>query len=802
MFVSSFNDPLSLFDPVIQSWFSRRVGEPTEVQRLAWPAIAAEDHVLVTAPTGSGKTLAAFLWAINQLLADQWEPGGVRVLYLSPLRALGNDIRRNLLGPLAELDQALEKAGRNPSLIRVMSRTGDTSPADRRRIQKDPPEILITTPESLNILLTSASGQRLLTGIRTVILDEVHAVVGSKRGVHLMSGVERLTDSSGEFQRIALSATVNPHDRVARWVGGYRIKQGAGGAIHHPRPVKTVVAESTKKYELDVALPLAESGASRDSESLWADLTIQLKRSVLRNRSTLIFGNSKRTVEKVARFLNEDEPIQLAYSHHGALSREIRAVVEERLKAGTLKAIVATNSLELGIDIGSIDEVAMIQPPATVASATQRLGRSGHGVGETSRGRLYPLHPHALLESAVLVRSVLDGELEPIRPVTNPLDVLAQILVSMTVKRRWRTDDLYDAVRASDAYRNLTRSHFDLVLQMLAGRYATTRLRPLRPLIAIDGVDDTVIARPGVERLVYMSGGTIPDRGYFNLRIESSGSPLGQLDEEFVWERSVGDTFTLGVQTWRVQAITHNDVFVSPADGRSAMAPFWRAEERDRSSFLSDRIGKFLERSMGRLDRDDFIEELVARHHLQPTAAAELRRLLSEQVASTGALPHRHQIVIEHTVPKSGRSGSRQMVLHTMWGGRVNRPLGYALAAAWTDVVGHRPDLVHGDDCLVITYPVDGAPEDVFDLVPPRRVGRSPPSDARGHRFLWRTIPRSRGPLSSPAAGGRSPQNSPLAQPSARQRVAGGDLGPRRLSSCSRGLAGVSARRIRARCSP
>ena len=720
--MASPTDPLRLFDPVIARWFKQTVGEPTEVQRLAWPVIAAGDHALVTAPTGSGKTLAAFLWALDRLLSRDWEGGGIRVLYVSPLRALGNDVRRNLLSPLADLQRLFAEADAPGPLVRVMSRTGDTSQAERRQIQKSPPEILITTPETLNIMVTSAGGQRLLGGLRTVILDEIHAVFGSKRGVLLMSAVERLVPLSGELQRIALSATVHPREMVARWVGGHVIEPSSSGSLLRPRPVTTVAAATPKTYDIGVSIPLADPGASRDPDSLWAELTRRLKRTVRGNRSTLIFGNSKRVVEKVARFLNEDEPSQVAYSHHGALSREIRAVVEERLKEGRLKAIVATNSLELGIDIGAIDEVAMVQPPPSVTSTVQRLGRSGHGVGETSRGRLYPLHGHALLESAVLVRAVLDGDLEPARPVTNPLDVLAQVVLSMTVRQRWTTDGLFDAVRACDAFRHLPRSQFDLVLQMLAGRYATTKLRSLRPLISIDGVDDTVTARPGAERLIYLSGGTIPDRGYFTLRVEGSGSPLGQLDEEFVWERSVGDTFTLGVQTWRVQRITHNDVFVSHADARSAMAPFWRAEERDRSSFLSERIGRFLEHALPRFEHDAFVDDLVREFHLEANAAAELRRLLAEQVAATGTLPHRHQVVVEHTVGAGNRAGHRQMVLHTVWGGRVNRPFGYALATAWKAAHGSRPEIIHEDDCLVITHPADQAPDDPFALVPPDRI--------------------------------------------------------------------------------
>jgi len=714
---SPLDESLRLFAPAIAGWFKERFGQPTDVQSQAWPRIAAGEHVLLTAPTGSGKTLAAFLWALDRLLTGEWEPGATRVLYVSPLKALGNDIQRNLTEPLADLAARFSSGGDKP-FIRVESRTGDTPQSARRRMQRSPPEILITTPETLNILLTSKSGRRLLTGLRCVILDEVHAVASGKRGVHLITAVERLTMLSGESQRIALSATVRPLERMARWVGGYTTSGAPADPDYRPRPVTIVASDAPKDYRLEVVLPSQESETEqREPDSFWTSFGSQLRTSITHNRSTLIFGNARRSVEKITRFINEAAPQRLAYSHHGSLSREIRTVVEQRLKDGELKAIVATSSLELGIDVGSIDEVVMVQTPATVASTLQRLGRSGHGVGETSRGRLMPLLSRDLLEAAVVAKCVLDGEIEELKPVAGPLDVLAQVLLSMVIADDWHNDELFATIRCSDPYHHLPRRHFDLVLQMLAGRYSNSRIRSLRPLVSIDAVDGTIRARPGVERLIYLSGGTIPDRGYYQLRIEGSGALLGELDEEFVWERSVGDTFTLGVQTWRVERITHNDVLVSPASARSAMAPFWRAEELDRSSFVSERMAELLEQLDGRLDDEDLPSQLGTSHHLQRTAGTALIRHLKQQHAATGCLPHRHRILIEHTSPPAGRGNHRQMVLHTMWGGRVNRPFATALAAAWETRYGARPEVVHSADCVVIVYPSTIEVDDPFALV-------------------------------------------------------------------------------------
>ncbi len=697
-------DALQIFHPLIRKWFAERMGEPTDVQRLAWPRIAAGKHVLVTAPTGSGKTLAAFLWALDRLLCAAWPGGQVRVLYVSPLKALNNDIRRNLLRPLEELRSCFEAAGEPMPEVRVLTRSGDTPAEERARMARRPPEILITTPESLNILLTSRRGRAMLGGLASVILDEIHAVVGSKRGTHLMTAVERLVRFSGEFQRVALSATVLPLERVAEWVGGFERRGEGEGAAYRRRPVEIIASHTPKRYQLEVGFAGEPAEpAAPGSDALWPWLVGEIRRPLARNRSTLIFANSRRLVEKVTRLVNEEEEGEVVYSHHGSLSREVRAVMEERLKNGELRGIVATNSLELGIDIGALDEVVLVQTPPALASAVQRIGRAGHAVGETSRGRFLPLYPRDLLAATVVARAVLEGEIEPVRPVEGALDVLAQVLVSMTVGETRPVDDLYADLRACDAYRNLSRRQFDLVLEMLAGRYAEVRVRELKPLVAIDRVDGTVRALPGAERVVYLSGGTIPDRGYYHLRVADSGALLGELDEEFVWERSVGDTFTLGVQTWRIERITHNDVMVRAAHARQAMAPFWRADERDRGFELSERIGLFLETTEGRLEDPTLRETLGTDHALKREAVDGLLRYLSAQKAATGVLPHRHRLVAEHVADPQGKGERVQTILHTFWGGRVNRPFAMALQAAWRRKHGMPLEVIHDDDCVVIT---------------------------------------------------------------------------------------------------
>ena len=717
--------PLGAFHPLIRRWFAERVGSPTEVQSRAWPAIAAGEHVLVTAPTGSGKTLAAFLWAIDRLVRGEWEPGRVRVLYVSPLRALNNDIQRNLIQPLSELEALFLTAGEPWPGIRTATRSGDTSPEERRRMLRRPPEILITTPESLNILLTSRSGQGLLEGLTTVILDEVHAVVGTKRGTHLITAVERAARLAGGLQRIALSATVRPLERVAAWVGGYRREGGPGSAAWTPRPVSPIDAGGRKAYELRVqyaAGRASEPGAGE--ESFWEALADRLAERVAANRATLVFANDRRKVELLARLINRDGRDSRVYSHHGSLSREIREVVEARLKTGELDGIVATNSLELGIDVGAIDEVVLVQTPPSVSSAVQRVGRAGHGVGQTSRGRLYATHPRDLLQAAVVVRALLDGEIEPLAPPAAPLDVLAQVILSMTALEPWPVDELYDELRCSAAYHELPRERFDLVIEMLAGKYAGARVPTLRPRLSLDRVDGTVRARPGTARLLYAAGGTIPDRGLYSLRHAETGAKLGTLDEEFVWERTVSETFLLGVQAWRIRSITHNDVLVVPGRAVDAMAPFWRAERRLGSSWMAERMGDFLERADARLEEEGFADELVERHCLEAHTAEQLVAFLAAQKRATGvSLPHRHHLVVERVTDPQGRGGAHPMILlHTTWGGRVNRPFSLALAAAWEDRHGRSPRVDHDDDCVMLELPVGGSADELLELVGPDDV--------------------------------------------------------------------------------
>lgn len=713
---------LTAFHPLLASWFTQRLGAPTDIQARAWPQIIEGSHALITAPTGSGKTLTAFLWAVNQLVTGAWSTGQTRVLYVSPLKALNNDIRQNLIQPLAEIKEYFQNAGVPFPAISIMTRSGDTPAEERRLMVRRPPEILITTPESLNILISSHSGRNLFHGIATVILDEIHAVIGTKRGTHLITAIERLTRLSGEFQRLALSATVKPLDTVADFIGGY-IQRGDHKSGHYQkRAVEIIRGTGQKRLAIEVCFP-PDAREHLVDASWWPALIDSFRAIIKANRSTLLFTNSRRTAEKVTRLINEGEPADLAYAHHGSLSREIRLAVEERLKKGELRAIVATSSLELGIDIGALDQVVLIETPPSVSSAVQRIGRSGHKVSGTSRGLLYPTHGHDFLTAAVIAKSVTDQDIEAVLPVDGPLDVLAQVILSMTGVEKWDVDDLFGFLRSAYPYRDLSRRQFDLVLSMLEGRYADTRLRELKPRISHDRIDNTAQGKEGILRLVYLSGGTIADRGYYDLRLQESHAKIGELDEEFVWERRIGDTFTLGAQVWRIQKITHNDVEVVPSEGKPGIFPFWHAEDQNREFHFSEKILTFLEAYNERLADQSLPEELIREYFLDAVAADELISYLQRQRDATGAdLPHRHNLLIEHFADPLNTSGAKQVILHTLWGGKVNRPFGLALQAAWAEKFKVHLEIFENNDCLLLLLPNDFSAGEIFTLVTPENL--------------------------------------------------------------------------------
>ncbi|MHB1000729.1 MAG: DEAD/DEAH box helicase [Armatimonadota bacterium] len=711
---------LSLFHPLVEKWFREQVGTPTDVQSAAWEKIASGKHVLVTAPTGSGKTLTAFLWALNQLASGDIQTGRCSILYISPLKALNNDIQRNLLTPLSQLKRVFEENGEEFPNIRVMTRSGDTPNDERRRMQRKPPEILITTPESLNLLLSSQGGMGMLDKIQCVILDEIHAVIDSKRGSHLISAVERLVPLSGEFQRISLSATVRPLELVAEFVGGYKLLDGER---YEPREVEIVRSDARKTYDVRVHFPEAmidETG----SMSTWPPIINACKETLQQNRSTLIFTNGRRLAETITWKINAGEDELLAYAHHGSLSKDVRREVEEKLKAGRLKAIVATNSLEMGIDIGSLDEVVLIQSPFSISSAIQRIGRAGHRVGEVSRGTFLPTHPHDLLNSAVLAKNILSQNIEDVHAIRCPLDVLSQVLISMTGMETWDIDELFAEIRRSFTFHNLTREQFDLVLNMLAGRYSDTRIRGLRARVSIDRLDNNVAARPGALQDLYLAGGTIPDRGYYHLRHLETGAVIGELDEEYIWEAALGQMMTFGTQSWRIERITHNDVFVSSVKEKSArQAPFWKAEEINRDFHLSEEIGLFLEYANDRLDDPEFITYLCKEHCLPEDSAMILASYLKRQKDSCRTdLPHRHHIVIEHVTAGLEGCPSNQIIIHTGWGGRVNRPFSMALGAAWDEQFGTDIEIFPSDDAIYIQMPDDVSGDELLSLVTSARL--------------------------------------------------------------------------------
>jgi len=681
-------DPLSSFSDGTRAWFERAFEAPTPAQALAWPAIAHGGNVLVQAPTGSGKTLAAFLSAIDRLSTRPGE--GLRVLYVSPLKALNYDIERNLRGPLAGLE----------SQLRVGVRTGDTPAKERRELVKTPPDILITTPESLFLLLTSAARET-LRGVETLILDEVHALAGTKRGAHLALSVERLARLTREpFQRIGLSATQRPLEEIGRFVSG-------------GRPIELVDAGTRKPLDLQVVVPLEDMREPEEQQSIWPSIYPELLKLVEEHRSTIVFVNNRRLAERLALRLNELAEKEIARAHHGSLAREQRQLVEEELKAGRIPCLVATSSLELGIDMGAVDLVVQVESPKSVARGLQRIGRAGHELNAVSKGRIFPKFRADLLESAVVARAMRAGEIEETHIPRNPLDVLAQQIVAIAVDEEISVDDLHDLVRRAYPFAELSRQQLENVLDMLAGRYPSDEFAELRPRIVWDRTGGVIRAREGARRLAVTNAGTIPDRGLFGVFLVDGGGRVGELDEEMVYEARAGQTFLLGASTWRIEEITRDRVLVSPAPGLPGAVPFWKGEGVGRPYELGEKIGA-ASRELSALGDDAAVARLREEFLLEAVAARNLLTFLRDQADATGAVPSDKTIVVERF---RDEIGDWRVCILSPFGGRVHAPWAMAISSRVRSSLGIEVQSIWSDDGIALHFPDADAPPPTADLM-------------------------------------------------------------------------------------
>jgi ATP-dependent Lhr-like helicase len=766
-------DVLERFGPATQDWFRGAFAAPTSAQIGAWDAISHGKHALVVAPTGSGKTLSAFLWAIDRVFrekvatvpdaAAQGAPKrrrgapraektpATRILYISPLKALGVDVERNLRSPLVGIGQSARRLGIAVPGVTVGVRSGDTTSSDRRKLVSDPPDILITTPESLYLMLTSQAGET-LREVHTVIVDEVHAVAATKRGAHLAVSLERLdalrrAQSAAPAQRIGLSATVRPIDEVARFLGG-------------SAPVEIVAPRATKEFDLQVVVPVddmlhpppapgsesadadtstddwfSEDGDRRRPEStevtgsVWPHVEEAIVDRIVQHRSTIVFCNSRRLAERLTGRLNEiyaerigielpapaipaammaqagisagADPV-LAKAHHGSVSKEQRALVEEELKSGVLRCVVATSSLELGIDMGAVDLVIQVEAPPSAASGLQRVGRAGHQVGEVSRAVLFPKHRGDVLHTAIVTERMLAGQIEAIAVPQNPLDILAQQTVAACALGPIEVEDWYETVTRSAPFRTLPRSAFEATLDLLAGRYPSDEFAELRPRLVWDRDAGTLTGRPGSQRIAVTSGGTIPDRGLFGVFVagESQNARVGELDEEMVYESRVNDVFTLGTTSWRIVEITHDRVNVLPAFGQPGKVPFWHGDGLGRPAELGEALGRFSrdvstaapEKAQARL-REAGLDE---------RASSNLLAYLSEQRDATGTLPTDKSLTVE-----LGRDevGDWRVILHSPYGMKVHAPWALAVNARIRERLGVEGSAVASDDGIIARVP-------------------------------------------------------------------------------------------------
>ncbi len=738
---------LDRFTPATQDWFRGAFTAPTPAQAGAWEAISAGKHALVVAPTGSGKTLSAFLWAIDSVFRERAEApeepkkdgSRTRILYISPLKALGVDVERNLRSPLIGIGQSARRLGLTAPGITVGVRSGDTTSSDRRKLVSDPPDILITTPESLYLMLTSRAGET-LRDVHTVIIDEVHAVAATKRGAHLAVSLERLDalrrshGAETPAQRIGLSATVRPIDEVARFLGG-------------GDPVEIVAPPASKTFELGVVVPMDDmtnpppppgappEAPGVDAEytevtgSVWPHVEEAIVDRILQNNSTIVFANSRRLAERLTGRLNEiyaerigvalpeptvpaammaqagstagADPV-LAKAHHGSVSKEQRAQVEEELKSGVLRCVVATSSLELGIDMGAVDLVIQVEAPPSAASGLQRVGRAGHQVGEISRAALFPKHRGDVLHTAIVTERMLAGKIEAIQVPRNPLDILAQQTVAASALGAISVEEWFETVRRSAPFQSLPRSAYEATLDLLAGRFPSDEFAELRPRLVWDRDAGTLTGRPGAQRIAVTSGGTIPDRGLFGVFVagESTGARVGELDEEMVYESRVGDVFTLGTTSWRIAEITHDRVNVIPAYGQPGKVPFWHGDGIGRPFELGEALGAF-SREVSAAKPEKAEQRLIAAG-LDEQARANLLAHLSEQREATGTLPTDRTLTVERG---HDEVGDWRVILHSPYGMKVHAPWALAINARVRERLGVEGSAVASDDGIIVRIP-------------------------------------------------------------------------------------------------
>jgi ATP-dependent Lhr-like helicase len=755
-------DSLQLFHDPVQTWFRAAFQQPTRPQRLGWPAIARGDSTLILAPTGSGKTLTAFLACLDRLMFSPPpdRPGRCRVVYVSPLKALAVDVERNLRAPFAGIANVATLQGAGYHAPQISLRTGDTPSSERARFLRDPGDILITTPESLYLMLTSSARDR-LRSVETVIVDEIHALVSTKRGAHMALSLERLERIVVRpLQRIGLSATQRPLDEVARFLGGALPRQAerkkdtgapkniedvvdhefaTPGTVTY-RDVTIIDASEPKRLDIRVQVPIEDmakvgagagtgrptaaepirSGPAAQSPgppSIWTAIHPQLLDLIQAHRSTLIFVNSRRLAERLAGALNELSEQPLVRAHHGSLARAQRVEIEDLLKAGHLRALVATSSLELGIDMGAIDLVVQIEAPPSVASGLQRIGRAGHRIDEVSTGVIFPKFRGDLISCAAVTRAMSRGEVEPSRYPRNPLDVLAQQIVAMVAVEAWSVNDLFDTVRGAAPYAELSRRVFEGLVDMLSGRYPSDEFAELRPRVTWDRVNGLLAARQGAKQIAIANAGTIPDRGLYGvflLGAERDRARVGELDEEMVFEARVGETFLLGASTWRIEQITHDRVVVSPAPGEPGKMPFWRGEAGGRPIELGFAIGKLIREL--RHQRPEVAQQRLEREHgLDTRAATNLLQYLEDQQRAVDAVPDDRTLVIERT--KDDLGDWRVLVLSSL-GSRVHAPWAMAVTARLREELGLDVEAMWGDDGFVVRVAETDSPPDPALMLP------------------------------------------------------------------------------------